>query len=280
MSFKMRLTLIFILSLTVSLTTYSQEKQCIPVKDIKFENLSFNSGETLRYIINYTWGSVNTDVGEAIISLEYYNNSDEPYFHAKATGRTFKFYDVFFKVRDFYESKFYARNMRPFYFHRDIKERNYKMKNTFSFLSNYQIRANYVRMDDAPRDTLLNGRICTFDILSLFYFARNKDFDNDKIGVEQPISFVIDGDLYDIYYRYLGREYKKIPGLGRFRTIKFATRLVAGEVFSGKEELVFWVTDDENKIPLLFETPIIVGSVTGRLADFSGIKYPFTSKIK
>ncbi|MEN6618663.1 MAG: DUF3108 domain-containing protein [Rikenellaceae bacterium] len=276
----MRSTFLIILFLAVSLNAYSQADQCLPVKDIKFEDLAFSHGETLRYIVNYTWGSIHTDVGEVIFSLDYYGDSDEPFFHAKAYGKTFKFYDIFFKVREFYESKFYAKNLRPFYFHRDIKEGKYKMKNTYSFLPNYQIRANYVRKDDTPRDTLLNGRICTFDLISLIYFTRNKDFSNDKIGEEIPISFVIDGEMYDLYYRYLGKENKKIPGLGHFRTIKFATRPVAGEVFSGKEELVFWVTDDGNKIPLQVESPIIVGRVAGRLTNFSNIKYPLTSKIK
>ena len=154
------------------------------------------------------------------------------------------------------------------------------MKNTFNFLPNYQIKARYERKDDPPRDTLLIGRICTFDVLSLFYFARNLDFSSDKIGIEQPISFVIDGEMYDLYYRYLGKEKKKIQGLGQFRTMKFAARLIAGEVFSGKEEMIIWITDDGNKIPLIFESPVIIGKVQGKIANFTNLKYPLTSKIK
>lgn len=276
----MWLKLLPIVFLAFLSNVYSQELLPLPVRDIKPEELVFGHGENLRYIINYQWGSINTDVGEAVLTLEYNDNAEEPFFHARAVGRTFRFYDVLFKVRDFYETKFSARNLRPFYFHRDIREKKYKMKNTMTFLPNYQIRANIERLDDPPRDTLLNGKIYTFDLLSLFYFARNNDFGNDKVGQERPVSFVIDGEIFDLYYRYLGKENKRIPGLGHYKTIKFAARLVAGEVFSGKEELVFWVTDDKNKIPLLFETPIIVGRVTGRLAGFSNIKYPFPGKIK
>jgi len=276
----MRSAIFSLLFILISYSVVSQDKPCLPVKDIKFEDLAFKEGETLRYILNYTWGAVNTDIGEANLSLDYNSNSGDPYFHTKATGRTFNFYDVFFKVRDFYESKFYARNIRPFYFHRNISEGKYRMKNTFLFLSNYQIKANYIRKDENPRDTLLNGKICTFDVLTLFYFARNLDFTSDKIGIEQPISFVIDGEMYDLYYRYLGKEVKKILGLGHFRTLKFAARVIAGEVFSGKEEMILWVTDDNNKIPLFFESPIIIGKVTGRLTNFTNIKYPLKSKIK
>jgi hypothetical protein len=272
--------LLTVLFLFVALSSYSQNKPCIPIRDVKFEDLAFKDGETLRYIINYTWGAVKTDVGDVNFSLEYFGNSGDPYFHSKAIGRTFNFYDVFFKVRDFYEAKMYSKNLRPFYFHRSIYEGKYKMRNTIHFLPNNQIKAKIERKDDPPRDTLLYGRVCTFDVLSLFYFARNKDFQSDKIGVEQPISFVIDGNLYDLYYRYLGKEIKKVQGLGRFKTIKFAARTIAGEVFTGKEEVFLWVTDDDNKLPLIFESPVIIGRLSARLTDFSNIKYPLTSKIK
>jgi len=276
----MKRVILAILFITISFNVFSQDKPCLPVRNINFEDIAFKNGETLRYILNYTWGAVNTDIGEANLSLEYIPNSGDSFFHVKATGRTFNFYDVFFKVRDFYESKFYARNIRPFYFHRDINEGKYRMKNTFLFLPNHQIKAKYERKDDPPRDTLLNGRICTFDLLTLFYFSRNLDFSSDKIGIEQPISFVIDGEMYDLYYRYLGKEIKKIMGLGHFRTLKFAARVIAGEVFSGEEEMILWVTDDSNKIPLLFESPVIIGKVTGRLTNFTNLKYPLMSKIK
>ena len=135
----MRSGIFTILFVAISLYAQSQDKPCIPVKDVKIEDLAFKNGETLRYILNYTWGAINTDIGEANLSIELFTNSTEPYFHVKATGRTFNFFDVFFKVRDLYESKIYTKNLRPYYFHRNISEGKYRMKNTFNFLPNYQI---------------------------------------------------------------------------------------------------------------------------------------------
>ena len=100
------------------------------------------------------------------------------------------------------------------------------------------------------------------------------------MGEKQPISFAIDDDVYNFYYVYLGKEEKKIKGLGTFNTLKFAVRLVAGSVFTGKEDMTVWVTDDGNKVPLLFESPIIVGKVQGRLVSYSNLKAPLTSKIE
>ena len=62
-------------------------------------------------------------------------------------------------------------------------------------------------------------------------------------------------------------------------TLKFAAKVVAGEVFKGEEEMIIWVSDDYNKVPLYFESPIIVGKVSGRLKRYSGLKYPLSSKL-
>ncbi len=277
---KLRVFIILVF-ISVSFFAVSKEKPCTPVKNIPENQRAYDHGENLVYVINYKWGLVNTDVGEAVVNLyKKRDSSGGEYFHSVINGYTYKFYDVFFKVRDLFESKFSTKNGRPFYFHRDIHEGKYRMKNTFHFQPDYSIKAKVERKSDPVIDTLLPGRECTFDLVSLFYFSRNIDFTHIPAGVEQPISFAIDNEIFDLYYRLIGPEIKRIPGLGQYRTLKFAARVVAGEVFSGKEELVIWVTDDKNRVPLMFETPIKVGRVVGTLSSFRNLKYPLTSKIR
>lgn len=248
----------------------------IPAKG-QNSDIPYIDGESLTYVINYKWGAVDTDVGEAVTNLSYKDGM----FHSIITGKTYKFYDVFFRVREHFESKFYEEPMRPHYFYRDSQEGKYRMRNTFLFNpDDYTIKAKIQKYERVPKDTVLQGSVNTFDIPSLFYKVRRIDFDSVALGVKQPISFAIDDDVYNFYYILIGREVKKIKGMGTFNTLKFAVRLVAGSVFTGKDEMFIWVTDDENKIPLLFESPILVGRVQGRLIDYKNIKSPLTSKIK
>lgn len=114
----------------------------------------------------------------------------------------------------------------------------------------------------------------------MFYYARTIDIKRDSPGKLYPVSFVIDDDIYDISFRYLGREVKKISGMGTFRTTKFAVKLIAGTVFRGDKEMIIWISDDENKIPLGFEVEIIIGKLFGTLKSTEKLKYPMTSKIK
>ncbi len=262
------------------LKAQDEERPCITVRDVSDEQRAFASGEVLVYKINYSWGMVKTDVGEATAALERVNDSlFGDHFHATVEGHTYKFYDMFFRVRDFFESRFSTINGRPFYFHRNIAEGKYRMINHHYYNEDYTIDATVKRKSSAERDTLLVGRECTFDLVSLFYFARNIDFSTVEKGVEQPISFAIDDEVFELYYRYIGEEVKKIPELGRYKTLKFAARVVAGEVFTGEEELIIWVSNDNNKVPLMFETPIIVGKVNGRLHRYDNLKYPLSGKI-
>lgn len=242
-------------------------------------DLPYVPGESLTYVVNYKWGAINTDVGEAVTSLSYIDSSG--LFHSVITGRTYKFYDIIFKVREHFESKFFDDPFRPHYFYRDTREGKYRIKNIFQFDRDTNIiRASIQKYDRPPADTLLTGTGNTFDIPALFYNVRTIDFDSISHGVKHPISFAIDDDVYNFYFILIGKEVKKVRGLGTFNTLKFAVRLVAGSVFTGEDEMYIWVTDDENKVPLLFESPIIVGRVQGRLVEYSNLKGPLTSKIK
>ncbi len=240
-------------------------------------DLPYVHGESLTYVVNYTWGAIDTDVGEAVTNLKY----EDGMFHSVITGQTYKFYDIIFKVREFFESKFYEDPIRPHYFYRNTQEGKYRIKNTFHFNDQTnEIHSTIQKYDRTPVDTLLPGTGNTYDIPSLFYKVRCVDFDSVAIGEKQPISFAIDDDIYNFWYIYMGKEVKKIKGLGTFNTLKFAVRLVAGSVFTGKDDMYIWVTDDENKVPLLFESPIIVGRVRGRLKEYTNLKGELTSKIK
>lgn len=242
-------------------------------------DLPYVPGESLTYVVNYKWGAINTDVGEAVTSLSYIDTLG--LFHSVITGRTYKFYDIIFKVREHFESKFFDDPIKPHYFYRKTQEGKYRIKNTFHFEKDTNlVHATVQKYDRIPVDTILVGTGNTFDIPALFYKVRTMDFDSVSVGVEQPISFVIDDDVYNFYFILVGKEEKKVRGLGTFNTLKFAVRLVAGSVFTGDDDMFIWVTDDENKVPLLFESPIIVGRVQGRLVEYSNLKGPLTSKIK
>ena len=121
---------------------------------------------------------------------------------------------------------------------------------------------------------------CTFDLPALFYFARNIDYDRVVQDVKYPITFAIDDDVYNVYFIMRGKETIKVRGLGTVKTVKFSVKLLSGNIFTGEEDLSLWITDDNNRIPVYFEAPILVGVASGRLKGYENLKYPFSSLIQ
>lgn len=256
---------------------------CVPVRSLAEEDLAYTGGEHLKFTVHYKWGAVNSDVGWATVDLEKQTLNAEDVFQCTVYGRTVRWYDILFKVREDFRSWFTCNGIRPVLFTRDTREGRYTAVNRYNYMWNEAepyIDAELNSTSSGKRNVKLPLTSCTYDLPALFFLARNMDFDNVEPGVRYPMTFVIDDDIYNVYFILQGREVRKVKGLGQVRTIKFAARLLAGEVFTGEEDMVVWVTDDDNRIPVLFEAPILVGVASGRLSEYSGLKYPFTSLIK
>jgi len=256
---------------------------CIPVRNLSRENLAYQAGEHLKFTIHYRWGAINSDVGWATVDLDTLTLGGKDVFRCSVFGRTIRWYDKLFKVREDFRSWFTCDGIRPVKFTRDTREGKYYATNLYNYMWNEAepyIDADVYSTSRGRRQLQLPLTACTYDLPALFFLARNMDFDNVKPGVRYPMTFAIDDDIYNVYFILLARETKKIKGLGSVKTIKFAAKLLAGEVFTGEEDMIVWVTDDDNRIPVLFEAPILVGVASGRLADCSGLKHPFSSLIK
>ena len=54
----------------------------------------------------------------------------------------------------------------------------------------------------------------------------------------------------------------------------------SGEVFKGEEDMLIWVSDDNNRLPVFFEAPLLVGTATGRMTGYEGLKHPFEALVE
>jgi hypothetical protein len=116
-------------------------------------------------------------------------------------------------------------------------------------------------------------------VLTAIYYARNIDYSHCKVNDTISVSLLLDNKLYPIYVRYLGKGQYTSKELGKFNCIKFSPLLVEGTIFRGGEGMIVWATDDQNKVPLYIETPIVIGTVKVQLISCKGLRNPETSKI-
>lgn len=257
---------------------------CIPVRSVLEEDLAFCAGERLQFTMHYEWGIINSDVGRATVQLDTLTLGGEKAFRCIVLGSTTKLFDLFFKVREDFRSWFTTDGLRPLRFTRDTREGKYVAVNEYNYVwdgtADPYISADVYSSSSGRRYLDLPLDECTYDLPALFFLARNMDFDKVIPEVRYPMTFAIDDDVYNVYFILHGREQKKIKGLGTVNTIRFSAKLLAGNVFTGEEDLTIWISDDDNRIPVLFEAPILVGTASGRLDGWLGLKHPFSSLVK
>ena len=272
----------FILSSAVSYA--GGDGKCIPVKKLSEESLAFKGGENLVFTLHYKWGIINADVAQATLKVDTTILNGRKVFHASLTGKTQKFYEKFFRVKEELDSWFTRDGLEPMKFTRFAREGKYTCTNLYSYNRTAdgtgQINASLSNSRKGDFSATLPLDKCTYDIPLMYYVLRNIDVTKLTEGADYPMTFAVDDDVYTLHFRYLGKENRNIPEIGSVRCLKFSFEVVSGEVFSGESDLFGWFSDDDNRIPVWFSAPLKVGQVQGRLRSYSELKNPFSSMIE
>ena len=82
-------------------------------------------------------------------------------------------------------------------------------------------------------------------------------------------------DVNGDFLKYKGEDVVKIKK-GKFNCLKFAPVLQEGRIWENEEDLTVWITNDQNKIPLLAKTKILVGSIKMELCEYEGLAGPIS----
>src|SRR5258707_697246 len=233
-------------------------------------NTAFQAGENLTYKVYYTLASVYVAAGEATFTttLEHFGGRDV--YHVVGEGKTFSFYDKFYRVRDRYESYIDTATLQPLKFIRNINEGGYKTYENVTFVKATNTAITTEGVYKVPS--------CIQDVLSAIFYARNIEWTRLKPGDKIPFDMFLDRQVYHLYIRYLGKETIRTK-YAKFRTIKFKPLLIKGTIFEGGEKMTVWVSDDPNHIALRVESPISVGSVKVDMSYYHNLRYPLSSLV-
>ena len=243
-------------------------------------NTSFKAGEAVSYHAYYNWGFIWLNAGQVSFTVDAVSVENTPAYHLKAHGATYKSYDRLYKVRDTFETKVDTLHLEPFEFKRVTNEGSYKANYLYKFNRKTRtINASIQKEKEARRDTTIRWKTCSFDLLTMVYKARNIDYSLYRVDEKIPISMVVDGEIHDIYIRYLGKETIKNREGRKFNCLKFSPLLVDGTIFESGEDMTVWVTDDANRIPIIVEAKILIGSVKAVFVNAENTRYPITAEV-
>lgn len=242
-------------------------------KVVELRNLkqsAFKPGEVLEYRIRY--GLI--EAGKAKLEVKSLTTkSNRQAYHVVGTGRSVGMTEWFFKTRDRYESYIDAEAMVPWEFIRDVNEGGYKIQRHLIF-DQY---AQTVRDLKAPQKGSFEFDAYAQDMISAFYFARSWDASSLKKGDEISFTMFLDHEQFPFKLIILGRkdvetEWGKIP------CIALRPKLQEGRVFKEEEGMTIYVSDDANKIPVLIESSLFIGSIKVELTGYKGLRHKLRLK--
>jgi hypothetical protein len=241
-------------------------------------NFAFQENELIEYEVFYNWGFIWLNAGYVDFKVRPGSYIGRPVYHLDAWGSSHKNYDWIFKVRDRYQCYLDRETLRPLWFLRENYEGGFEVNYRYFFdQDKHKVYAHTQNSDRPFKKDTVDISSCTFDVLSVVYFCRNLDFSKMNPGDSIPLSSILDREVFDLYVRYLGRENITTKDGKTYRCIKFSALLIEGTIFKGGEDLFVWVTDDLNRIPVLVEAKIIIGSVKAYLESMQDLRHPVTS---
>jgi len=242
---------------------------CFCLNSVFAQNLTIKSdpvfkiGEKLSYRLKYGFFTA----AEANIMVEGSETKfdGQPVYHIIAEGKTAGAFDVFYKVRNRYETYVDQTTLIPYFYAENRHESNYKHsdKVTFDHTTNKITAAKGVYP--------FTGKV--FDFVSAYYFARCIDISKIRIGEKFDLQYFLEDGVHILSITYVGKE-KADCSMGTFNCLKFNPTIIPGRIFKKDSKLYLWITDDNNRIPVKARVELIVGSLTMDLTGAGGLKYP------
>ncbi len=228
---------------------------------------AYQPGERLKYKIRYgfiTAAEATLEVNEGKREM-----NNRKVYHLVGSGKTTNAFDYIMKVRNRYDSYIDQTELVPYQFLENVREGKYRRDSYANFdQKNNKIIASKGNFD-APDNT--------FDVISLFYFARCLDLKSLQKGDVLEFKYFLDDGIYPLDIEYVGKETVKTDA-GTFECIKFSPSLQPGRVFRKDSKMYIWITNDANRIPVKVEVEILIGSLYLELSSYEGLKNSLSSK--
>lgn len=265
---------ILLLAALVLLAAGTAQAQC------RFRNTAFKSGEFLSYNLYYNWKFVWVKAGTASMSIVQSRYKGQPAYRASLTTRGNKKVDNLFVLRDTLLC-YSTTDLAPLYYRKGALEGDhYSVDEVFYSYSGGRPHITQSRQKRGKEKKVRTFTTdeCVYDMMNIFLRARSFNPANWKAGyvVNFPI---VDGDGKNpAKLKFMGRKTIKADNGVKYRCLELSyTELNKGE---WREIARFFVTDDDNHIPVRLDMFLKFGSAKAFLTGMKGIRSNITSKVK
>ena len=259
-----RFSLIFLINILVQFAT-AQPFDSIP-------NMAFRRGEKLDYRV-YFRSFITGRVYAGEITLQVrdtkrkFNGRDT--YDIELSGKSRKSFHWFIKVEDKFESFVDEKSLFPWYFTRQTREGHFTKDDEVVFLPDSNLAISKYSVKKIPPRVQ--------DIVSAYYFARLTSFTNLSPGKGFSVPIFYEDSVFTSEVKCIERETIHTR-LGNINCLQIRPMVRVGKVFSDRFPMTVWISDDENKIPVLVKAALSIGRVEIELVESSGLANPLLSK--
>lgn len=265
----------FILTVTIifASTVYSNA-QCTS------ENNAFLPGENLSYKLYFNWKFIWFTVGSAKMNIEKttYENNDAYKCHLMTKGN--KMADRFFVLRDTLTS-IVSEELTPLYYNKSALEgERYTIDRSWY---SYQEGKTHVKQwfrthRGEIREHEEDYTECVYDMISMMLRARSFDATDYKVGDKINFPMADGGRVEPQTLIYRGKKNFKVEDSKiKYRCLVFS--FVEYKDGKEKEVVTFYITDDQNHLPVRLDMYLRFGSAKAFLTEAKGVRNPQTSII-
>lgn len=236
----------------------------------------FQPSETVSYKIQYQWGFIWVDAGRVQFSVDTIAYQNKTAYQFQGKGKTLKKWDWMYRVNDVYQSAAtYNKELDPLFFYRKVEEGKSFTHNYYQFnKSQNKINAHFINQQNDTTHKTIAYQNGISDVMSMIYKARLLPYENIKKNGLIKIKLILDGEIHSTHIKYLGIESIETENNEKIDCYKFKPMLIEGSIFKAGDEMIVWVSRDKNRVPILVETPILVGSIKATFLSAKNLLYP------
>lgn len=272
----MKSQIVFILTIFLCVLGKHANAQC-EVSENKF----FKPGENLTYDLYFKYGIVTSKAGHAsLFTQRTQYNGDSAYkmsLVSHSTGAARRFFKLDDTLACFMSSK-----LRPLAFWKDAHEGDeYTVeRQTYTYLSNGDIRiqARRVKNGEERHNVTLTTNKCTYDMMSIVYYARTLDYDNMKKDSKTSVIFISGKNKVNMQIHYQGVEKIKANNGQSYQCHKLALTIFDDAFTNQQDAMKVYITNDLNRVPVQIESKLKVGSTRATLKSYAGLMNPVGAK--
>ena len=245
-----------------------------------FRNTAFKSGEFLTYNLYYNWKFVWVKAGTASMYTVQSKHKGKEAYRASLITRGNQKVDNVFVLRDTLLC-YNTLDLAPLYFRKGAREGDrYTVDEVFYSYPNGKPQIKQHRLNHKGQHNWQTRNLndCVYDMLSIFLRARSFNPTGWKKGHDVDITIADGNGLSPAKLRYQGKTTIKADNRRKYRCYQLSYM----ELEDGKYKRIvdFYVTDDENHVPIRLDMFLKFGAAKAFLVDMKGVRNKIKAEIK